>query len=718
MANTAKKYKYYLKDASGNSIIVFNGNVTTAVNETDLGEVVANWDEIQFSWVRNEKHHGIFRKQTTAVKFVGDAAKIIRHYYYANGGIMADLKFVVKIKNISDDDYVTQFENKIDFATFKGYQHWVEVNTMEGGITELINAYENVDFEIPVLDSDCTFVNMDGITLKTRYRYVTSNYASTVNTILIDDEDLELGFSRQEGDLSAGNGFTVARSTIQRFFLFEANYDTTITIRPDFRLAYNADAGNAINNSVTLMATVLEDSSMTNIISANDVYIAPFIVPAGSNSVIVNTPLTIPIGVGQVLNLSIKLSSTAGASAITYAIQDGNIYLDCETNSAQSTDINQNKRKGYREWEVAQKIVLAMSNNQNSLLPSFITNGSADPLQYYDAIPFNDVILSEQSLKNYATTPKIKTKLSDIVQDLSARYMCGMGVTNNRIVIERLDYFYDKNTVIGTITDVHDLEIIVEPQAVINSSEWGYDSSDGIDDINKVNEFNVRQVVKHPNSRLIDKERQQWSMLSPYYLSMYYIELVRAQNAQNTLTVNNTKRDDANRNFIVQVGSTVNSGVWDLKRGATITGIDYPSVAYNAMHTPARNRLRNAPLIKSYLYGLPDKVLTYQTSEQNGNITTRFNNTTGTVIENLNVNYGVLPISELFQPVRFKLKGKLPLDIYNLMEATPYGVLKFNWLGNDYEGFVLNINTNLAKPQIYELELRSSPKNDLSKLIY
>lgn len=710
-------FQFYLrKDASNYYIVNPDGTVTTTTEKTPLEESVMNWNEVKFGWVRHERYHGIFRKQSTAIRFAKTGATILRHKYNLEGGMMAKCELLVEILDKYTQKYTTQFINDIDFSTYNSKLYWVECGTMEAGLSELINAYENTEFKIPIDPADCIKVNMDGIIIKSSYRYVTSAYTDSINSLY---NDLGVSFARQEGDLSSGVGISVTPSGAGRYWMFVTNYDTVVNVKLNFRIDYTISQVTSATDSISIMYEVYNDVGLTSLYSSGTIYAAPLVVVSGgpvttSAFAVITRRFALPAN--KYLRLFVERTVNKSLVGLTYTINDGNVIIDTETNSAQSADRVENTRIGYRMHQVLDKLITKISDGRYTTAPGFLHSRTALPKNNYDAVPYDEVILSEQSLKLLKDNPVIKIKLADLLQDCMSEGI-GFGIKNNQFVNGLLVDFYSP-TVAGEIKYMDEPEISTDPDAVFNNMEIGYEGGDSIDDINRLNAYNTKQFRKAPISRLLDKNNQTWNMVSPIYAEPQYIELVRLKNKENKVTINNTRKDDVNRNFKVHINRTPVAGIYDLWRGGTITGIDFPAQTYNAALTPTRKFLRNAPLVKSKLYGLPSQLMTYLTDEQDVNMVSYLSADVGYIIEMADYNMAAHPAALLYKPRLIKIKGTAPDNMFAIMQANPEQTWKIVMNDIVLYGFVMQAFVNQANPQPFEFIFRMSPVVSDDKLVY
>lgn len=718
MPTTLNPYRFYLVAQTGVDYYYINSNgilsTTTDASQAILINAVVNWNDIQLAWVRNERYHGIIRKQSTGdgVMFANDAARILREIYYTGGSLNETIYFKIDYRDSTDLEYDELYRGTLDFSTFKSMKDHVQISVMEGGIYSMVQAFENVEYSIPVDTSDAVQVLMDGITLKTRYRYVSTIYGGNLDNAPFTYNDVLVQFVRQEGDLSAGFGDSqTALFPVSSPPFFNALYDTTVNFDYDFSITYSPLT---LNNGFRLEFWLYDgDPILGNFISRTAFYTSPIITAGTSSTVTPSGTFQFAMNAGETIILRITLQTISSTCSMSYTFNTDTVPLiNCETNSGNDT------KYCYRWHQVFSKLVDTMTNSQYSADTTFIGDSGVNPNDNVDAIPYQTAIITEQALKNVTDTPKMKVKLSDMQQDAFAGFSAGVGILNNQILVRKLDYFYDKDTVICHIGNIDDLKIMQAPQYVFNSCEAGFDDYDSVDDINKRNEFNTKQIRTFSINNVLDKSKNVLNLMRPFAGGCQYIELVRAQNVENDVKINNTKRDDANKNFLLYLSTLQTLGVYELKRGAIVNNIDFPEEVYNVPLSPARIYKRAARFIKSITALITNRTLKYQATEQVDNMNSTVSNTVGNIVENADINYANEAGDLLFKPVIFEFTGSAPRNFATLMETNPYGVITFDYRGVTLAGFVLNVGFNPNLRQTFNFQLLCSPDVDLSDLIY
>jgi hypothetical protein len=129
--------------------------------------------------------------------------------------------------------------------------------------------------------------------------------------------------------------------------------------------------------------------------------------------------------------------------------------------------------------------------------------------------------------------------------------------------------------------------------------------------------------------------------------------------------------------------------------------------------------ITHANWIKAVTYPLASGVLTFNTSSKTTNDAIGLGTDDGVtiIIEKDSEMISGLPDTELFLPIVFTVDVKIPQNILALLTAVPYGEIEFQWLGNTFYGFLLDVTDSPTYTPKQTYKLIATPNNDLSKLI-
>lgn len=243
-------FQYYLCDYpnSSNFYVDVNGIVDTTNIPTPLKYAPGGWMDTVLKYSRNEHYYGINRSYSFPLKFVRDGAAIIRHVYYMGRGIEQLLQLVVLRWNPTQftapdgtireaDTWYLYYKGILDLPKMKDkVQEGIEVNVMEGGVIQLLKAYENAVFEIPCDGSipENIKVNVDGILFNDTFHYTFSNCRPTQAGVLVipaifqgnDGDNIGIIHNDPELEQPTGSGMTYFQSS--QNFLFSSIFGTTV----------------------------------------------------------------------------------------------------------------------------------------------------------------------------------------------------------------------------------------------------------------------------------------------------------------------------------------------------------------------------------------------------------------------------------------------------------------------------------------------------------
>lgn len=380
---------------------------------------------------------------------------------------------------------------------------------------------------------------------------------------------------------------------------------------------------------------------------------------------------------------------------------------------------------------------------------TFLNDATVSAADNFDMIPHSTLYTSKNAIKYIWGQPYIALSIADFFTTWFNVNGCGMGLEGNNLRIEKLSYFLDKTTEILALgSDISGFEIEQMTELMANHIKAGYNAPQTNNNYG-VDEFNIPQDYDAPLDVMPGELNLAASAVT---VGMYGIEKERA--VINDGTVSNPSADNAT--ILLQVKDTTSSsqdiqdpgGVihsvtpYDTLQYPTaqstdptaatapyIKGLYYPDTAINTGMTPAKNTMRNGPLLHSLCDQLDSKVLTY-TKQYQQLYTDPLTALTLPGISS-NISAGLIdevadiPISslgdKLFRPYFFKFTATYPNGMYALINSNPYGYVSFIYVDENnqatlYKGFIWevkqhagnNASTNftlIAHPDMTDAEL-------------
>lgn len=244
-------YRFVITNDAGDYLSVgtggFSGTIVTGSTPVYLKSSVVDWATLALNYRRDMVFLGVIRSYSPeTVRFVKDAAKILRHIKNTSGGAEAIAYLGVYIFNKSINQYEFLDYWQFDFSKTKNQVNYYEVALMEGGLSALLkkNASNNYNVALndPALAPDFPLYNplpinalpltpptnnpippaipklvyLNGIPIKGKIEYVTTEDAEDVEMTSGPDSGVTAAVVAAIG-LAASNtlgDYTVGRTNI------------------------------------------------------------------------------------------------------------------------------------------------------------------------------------------------------------------------------------------------------------------------------------------------------------------------------------------------------------------------------------------------------------------------------------------------------------------------------------------------------------------------
>jgi hypothetical protein len=350
---------------------------------------------------------------------------------------------------------------------------------------------------------------------------------------------------------------------------------------------------------------------------------------------------------------------------------------------------------------------------------TFLTDAFASP--NYDNVPYFTFMTSGNALRLINGQPYISMSLSGLFSMCFKLWCCGLGIENDNVVIEGMDYFFDASTLIADLgNNVFGLTREPLTQRLGCMVKAGYNAPStnndyGVESVHRNAEYTT-PVTKI--AATIDMQE------NGVIADQYATEKARAQHT--TQPIENPSA--SNETYLIEVVQTV--GTIDVvdPGGSThtvttaytqlayptaqntdptaatspyVAGMYYPDTAMNLGITPAKNLYRNGKFLHSLLDGLDSEKIVFRKQYQ-----MQYNNTSlelPGIFTNLGLGAGLIKetadiqISDLdaklFRPYLLNFTASSPINMYALMSSNPRGYIQFTWVNKYgvetvYKGFI------------------------------
>jgi hypothetical protein len=690
--STEIKYEFYLRrSATDYAYKKPNGSPRPLIG------CIENEANIYVGIERNPTYLGVFKIQSAELKFHGDAEKIIEQEYNSKF-VNSYLELEVKKRDTTTQQFQPFGIFKFDWKTYKKTSTGIECKLVQGGLIEYIETNEDTKYQVPMQNLPAYYtVNMNGIILAGAQEWGTTNYVGGTVSSSIPAQNAgyfplyptstyteyqEIAAKTSKGTVGTANA-VIALGTNP---ILTVNRAGTLNFSGNFYVYYK-NTSSSIPIKLQLWAYVRTSSG--NLVTRAMLWEDPNALTAGNDNtalVLINNSIFISVDPTQVVEFLLKLDDSVLLGSFQYSVQ-GESYIRVDTRfRLPQTNCNAKKYN-----DLLANLVQIMTDYKYKLNAPLLTSTGSSMDMVYNTL----VVASSTSLSRYKVE-WLTVSLNDFVKDLLSRDAVGFTIENEDLVVKRITDLYQKDNVIMSLGEVSNLEITPATGLIFNNLFIGYDAEQ-TDEINQQQAYNTRQEYKsNVMGKYDDKD-----FVSSFIADVFVIEKDRNASFQKNQNERNT---DTDRIYLLQVDPNPISGVYQLKRGGTVEGLNFNIDAYNVPLTPGRALIRKKSEIASMLYKIPAP-LKFQTSPKPVTLVSNLGD--GFVTEKTPVDYSGAAL--LFQPIYFTFDyEKVGKNFLYLLQQKPYGVIRFSYQGKSYDGFVQEVGTEGDKARF---KLLSSPNN-------
>ena len=386
-----------------------------------------------------------------------------------------------------------------------------------------------------------------------------------------------------------------------------------------------------------------------------------------------------------------------------------------------TTKFDQTNSGAYLAHELFSRLTNKITGKFNSFTSDFYGRTDSQPISYdEDGEGSLTAILDGRHLRGWPVgnnngESSLNLSFKDFFESEKAKHNIDLGIIDNKVIIEELEYFYDSVNSSVDLECIRDLEIQTESKLFFNSINVGY--SEWKNSENKegpgLQEFNASKSQTTQLSVINSK----YNAVSKFIAGGYPIETTRQE--QKHLDQEKETQND-NKKFMIALQRTataIEDGASDdpafenetYKAGDPanpwlgISGVDFPEDIYNARWQPARIIRKHGNILRlSSKQSQNDELLT-QTIDGNSDFSSQLKTETSPIKEGDNIP-GIELGDELFTGYKFTFETSLTDDQIDSILANPYYHIKFSDVkGNDYKGVIpmgesltINIKSNSA----------------------
>lgn len=516
----------FLTEVDGRSLNETNGVVSSSNARVPLNPT-GDLGDIKIGWERDKDLIGIIRNFSFPVSLYRTAAKIARNEFYKKN--IERRLFFILAKIFLDYNPATRpatykrgwqalYKGEVDLTSVKDGDFKITFNLLDGGTAQQLSAKKDTVYELPMDDPEAILVKMDGIDiaygaemLLLQELYSASAFPNssghssdflTYTNISLEDKRLALAV-HDVFKTPAGSNL----SSDLNYFL-EATADVSFNYH--FRLkalVSKVAPGSPISGSGSVQVLLKKQDGSTVSTLLNQSI-------AGTDAIWnidIDTTISINLSKGDKLFLLtdiVVLGSNVSAGMLVYESQTDITY----TAKADPTYI-----KAFLPSTVNKKLVQAMTGSADKGSSSLIAANNNLALSCINAV---------RSLPGSV----MKTKYSDFFMFCKVQMVAGLGIENEKIVIEDVGHFYNTGEV-EDLGQVKDLEISVDKDSMANTFSIGYEEQN-YDDVNGKYEFNNTHLYESSITKVVKK----YELICPYRADGFGIEILRTNLDGKTTT--------------------------------------------------------------------------------------------------------------------------------------------------------------------------------------
>lgn len=731
-----KQFIYFILDAAGRSYFLDSrGDVKNQSMPKPIRSTPDGWQSKSLKWGRNLDYFGVVRTFTTPLKFVRDGAKILRQLAYTMG-FQAFATLAIGRLELDGPDagiYKKYYVGTLDFSNWSDKQpDSATLNVMDGGLAEMVKAFEDTTYEIP-LDGRLT-INMSGIALQQSTTSLVSGYSAggytygsllPESTILSSEGD-KLGTLVRSTSYHATAGDNNAAVVATNDPGFKADVQAPVVVTCDFSFKTAFDTvtqPNPHDPSMVLKvdfrvfnAGVLQQS--VNIYSSTDFGTYFGTSPAPPRLILATHNIT---GV-YTLNLNVDDEVYVYIYATPYVSVSPSIYegsrhlqvyfFDPDDTTYQpgtiswrfSIEYPETETFAIRPLDLFTELINRMAGDTTYNVVSSLFSGEA----------FDYPATSGDAIRGISGAV-LKTSFKDFFKSYNTRFNIAFAISGDGQTarIEPKGFVFDESTTITDLGEVQGLEIVPATDFLFNTVKIGWPAQN-YDDLNGRDEFNTTQLYTTPITRVV----KELDLTSVYRADAYGIEYLRINLDGKTTTdsssdndvfiINTHDRRIGSGDFFITI-TELNRPVFD-----SITGVLSPSTIFNVLLSPKRCLLAHGNYVNICLYNVAG-YLVYQTTDKNSNLSTTKNGVT--ITESANVAIDTLPPA-LCSQWRLNFNSRVPYALATLIGNNPYGKVTFTFNNAPYAGFIAQMSQQPAFNNSQAFQLFGVIDNDYKPLIH
>lgn len=511
------------------------------LSHNDLGSTVIEeplgWNEDEKELTRHKSYHGIFAQFSNNLRFVGNGYDFLKTVYDIYG-INADVRLIKDERNPKTDIWERSYDGNLDFSTYESEGGKISLKFNSGGLEEFIKARNNDDIE---LERETDLLGNAIDTIKTTNLWLDGRRVFLDSVLNAKDANTypANSFGNQSNKIS-----------IPIILDFQAHEETQSVLSYEYRSLSDAVVGdmffaNAIKNK-TLMLKLSADFTFSYLGAGFlNLYVR---LVKWSNGISFDSPIVLDQQfIGDISSAGLPLSYY---KELTVNLLEGESlsfeferYLGGLISDFEFKNINANVSIQEDSFEEPSQTKVIMAHELAERIVS-VTTGRKNAV-YSEALGRTDLGYQQTGVDTGALTgvasgmwirqftPNIigykplKISLKTFFDSYLAVWGLGMGIErsgyNERVRIENLRYFYNRNTTIKLPFQAKNIKRSIDTSYFFSTLEIGYDKGGEYDEAFGLDEYNAKSNF----ASCITKVNNLLKRTSKIRADMYGVEFTR-----------------------------------------------------------------------------------------------------------------------------------------------------------------------------------------------
>lgn len=735
------KFLTFLVNGDGLSYYYNNGVLAKSSTPVPLEHTFDGWKDMMVQYIRNPFYWAVFRSLTIPLRFVKHGAQILRELLYKKG-YEENVYLIILRLNPSTGRMDGFYKGEIDFSKFQDDPYFFQVNVSEGGLMKFLKAYESTNFEIPLTGDGVVNVEMNGLELKKKFGF------ALVDAHHVLTGTIGLAYAYEEGTsfgLLSGTSPTDASDVDlvnddNRWFLKNIGTDiisATITGKFPFNNTLTSQLGSLFltKSSGTQIElhplTTFNVGSYTLDINATftinpgeRVYFqgfSPFEVDILASTLEVTfnskykTTYIKAINAAELGDRLIKQIAGPEYSLDSTLLKNCGIYITCG-----------NALRGFSDAKIKTTFKDLFTNFNRNLNIGMSVSEKVATIKSKKDYYTSTLITHLGEIKNFNLSLS-----DDIFNDIKVGYPDEtFDDVNGRDAFNQTQQYKAPVTRVSKTLDLTG-NYKADPYAVefarINLE--GKTTTDASSDNDvfmldvELQKVNVNVTATFYGSPVIGIRITSNDNDAQFVVGKSFTVIGSASN-NTTYTILNVQTDSGGIFIIPREQTTAedftgvivfSNAVLRRKTYDSITGVINPSAQFNIELSDKRIVYIHGDYIRSAMWGLDNKKLTFQTTNKNAELKTVLAGVT--IEEKSDVDISKLN-TPYFYPLLAKFETIVPEALNTIMEANSTGVFSFEYRGDIYKGYCMEAKQKPSDDEAQEWTLLLSIDNDLNKLIH